>query len=152
MANQTATDREATLAAVHTTLAQSVAALVTGEDWRRAMECAASFRSRSFSNTLLIYVQHHQAYQQGQVREPMPTFVAGYRQWQSESHQVHREAHGYAILAPVVARFAANHGSDPRSAWHRLGPGEKLGRGEILRTQLVNTKVAHVLDSLSRVC
>jgi hypothetical protein len=146
MADQTTTDREAKLAAVHATLTQSVAALVTGEDWRRAMEFAARFRSRSFSNTLLIYVQHHQAYQQGQVPEPVPTFVAGYRQWQSIGHQVHRGAHGYAILAPVVARFAANHWSDPRSAWHRLGPGEKPGRGEILRTQLINTKVAHVWD------
>lgn len=146
MATQTTDDREAKLAAVHDKLARSVAALVTGDDWRRALEFAAKFRSRSFSNTLLIYVQHYEAYEQGRTPDPAPTFVAGYRQWQSLGHQVHRGASGYAILAPVVARFAAADWADPRGAWRRLGPREKAGPGEMLRTQLVSTKVTHVWD------
>jgi len=146
MQTQTAADREAKLAAVHENLAHSVAALVTGDDWRRALEFATKFRSRSFSNTLLIYVQHYEAYEQGRVPGPMPTFVAGYRQWQSMGRQVHRGAQGYAILAPVVARFAAADSNDPQGAWRRLGNREKLKRCEILRTKLVNTKVAHVWD------
>ncbi|QTE28624.1 ArdC-like ssDNA-binding domain-containing protein [Pengzhenrongella sicca] len=149
MQDQTTSDREAKLAAVHDTLTRSVAALVSGEDWRRALEFAAKFRSRSFSNTLLIYVQHFEAYEQGRVPDPVPTFVAGYRQWQSLGHQVRRGAGGYAILAPVVARFAATGWADPRSAWRRLGPREKSRPGEILRTQLISTKVAHVWDASS---
>lgn len=41
----------------------SVGALVTGEDWKRALEFSAIFRSRSFSSTILIYTQHEAAYQ-----------------------------------------------------------------------------------------
>lgn len=35
---------------------------MSGEDWKRASEFAATFRSRSFNNTLLIEVQHLDAY------------------------------------------------------------------------------------------
>ena len=131
---------------MHDTLTRAVGALVTGDDWRRAMEFSAKFRSRSFGNSVLIWVQHAEAYAQGLVPAPVPTFVAGYRQWQSLGHQVHRGARGYAILAPVIARYAATDPGDPRGAWRRLGPREKPPRGEILRTQLISTKVAHVWD------
>lgn len=40
--------REAKLDALHQKLTDSVSALVTGDDWRRALEFAARFRSRSF--------------------------------------------------------------------------------------------------------
>ncbi len=44
---QTRGAREAKLDAIHAQLTNSVTALVTGEDWRRAMEFATRFRSRS---------------------------------------------------------------------------------------------------------
>ena len=93
--------REAKLEALQQTLTESVAALVTGEDWKRALEFAAKFRSRSFNNTILIYVQHYGAFQEGRVPEPMPTYVAGFKQWLSLNRHVMKGQSGYAILAPV---------------------------------------------------
>lgn len=140
------TDREAKLAAVHDRLAAAVEALVTGDDWRRALEFAARFRSRSFANTVLIQVQHAEAYAQGRVPDPVPTFVAGYRQWQSIGRQVRRGAQGYAILAPVTARYAAADPTAPPGTWRPLDPREQTQPGEVTRTRLVGTRVAHVWD------
>jgi hypothetical protein len=78
------TAREVKLDAIHDQLTKSVAALVTGNDWRRALEFAARFRSRSFNNTVLIYVHQNAAYQAGLVPEPMPTYAAEFKQWLSE--------------------------------------------------------------------
>ncbi|MGK2853744.1 MAG: serine/arginine repetitive matrix protein 2, partial [Microbacteriaceae bacterium] len=61
------TAREAKLEALQQKLTDSVAALVTGDDWKRALEFAAHFRSRSFNNTILICVQHQAAFEQGRV-------------------------------------------------------------------------------------
>ena len=137
--------REAKLEAVHQQLTESVSALVTGEDWKRALEFAARFRSRSFNNTLLIHVQHHAAYQQGRVPEPMPAYVAGFRQWLSLNRHVMKGQRGYAILAPVTARLAS---STPETAesWRRLGRGEKPQAGEVVRSRLIGVKPAYVWD------
>ena len=43
--------REEKLEALHKKLTESVGALVTGEDWKRALEVAAKFRSRSACST-----------------------------------------------------------------------------------------------------
>ena len=124
-------------------------ALVTGEDWKRALEFAAKFRSRSFNNTMLIYVQHYAAFQQGRVPEPMPTYVAGFKQWLSLNRHVMKGQSGYAILAPVTARFAS---STPQNAdsWRRLGRGEKpqLRRGRPLqaRRPQARARLGHLPD------
>ena len=73
--------REAKLEALQEQLSEAVSALVTGEDWKRALTFAAQFRSRSFNNTMLIYAQHYSAYNEGRVPEPTPTYVAGFHQW-----------------------------------------------------------------------
>lgn len=137
--------RAAKLDAIQEQLTQSVAALVSGDDWRRALEFAARFRSRSFNNTILIHVQHHAAYVAGRVPEPMPTYVAGFRQWLSLNRQVMKGQSGYAILAPVTGRFAS---STPQisESWRRLGRGEKPQRGEVVRSRLVGLRLAHVWD------
>ena len=119
--------REAKLEALQQQLTASVGALVTGDDWMRALEFAAMFRSRSFNNTMLIYVQHYAAYQQGRVPEPMPRYVAGFRQWLSLNRHVLKSQSGYAILAPITARFASSTPGNAES-WRRLGRGER-GRG-----------------------
>ena len=137
--------REAKLDALQQQLTASVSALVTGEDWKRALEFAARFRSRSFNNTMLIYIQHHDAFQQGHVPEPMPTYVAGFRQWLSLNRHVMKGQSGYAILAPVTARFASSTPADAES-WRRLGRGEKPQFGEAVRSKLVGLKPAHVWD------
>jgi N-terminal domain of anti-restriction factor ArdC len=137
--------REAKLEALQQQLTASVSALVTGEDWKRALEFAARFRSRSFNNTMLIYVQHYAAFQQGRVPEPMPTYVAGFKQWLSLNRQIMKGQGGYAILAPVTARFASSTQENAES-WRRLGRGEKPQWGEVVRSRLVGLKPAHVWD------
>ena len=141
--------REAKLDELHEKLTSAVERLVSGDDWRSALAFAARFRSRSFNNTMLIYVQHYAAFRQGRVPEPMPTYVAGFRQWISLNRAVMKGQSGYAILAPVTARFATPSPADPDS-WRRLARGEKPGFGEAVRSKLVGLKPAHVWDPLSR--
>ncbi|MBF4770443.1 serine/arginine repetitive matrix protein 2 [Nocardioides agariphilus] len=137
--------REEKLEALQQQLSESVAALVTGEDWKRALTFAARFRSRSFNNTMLIYVQHYSAFDEGRVPEPTPTYVAGFQQWLSLGRHVEKGQHGYGILAPVTARFASANPSDEAS-WRRLSRGEKPGFGEIVKSRLIGLKPTHVWD------
>jgi hypothetical protein len=137
--------REAKLKALHQKLTASVDALVTGEDWKRALEFAVNFRSRSFNNTLLIFVQHYAAFQEGRVPEPMPTYVAGFKQWLSLNRAVAKGQTGYGILAPLTARLASADPADPAS-WRRLGRGEKPNVGETVRSTMVGLRPAHVWD------
>ena len=65
--------RDAKLDALHEQLTSAVESLVSGEDWKQALEFAARFRARSFNNTLLIFVQHQAAFEAGRVPEPVPT-------------------------------------------------------------------------------
>jgi hypothetical protein len=137
--------REAKLEALQQQLSASVSALVTGDDWKRALTFAAEFRSRSFNNTMLIYAQHYSAFKEGRVPEPTPTYVAGFHQWLALGRHVETGQHGYGILAPVTARFASANPSDAAS-WRRLSRGEKPGSGESVRSKLVGLKPAHVWD------
>ena len=137
--------REAKLEALHERLAESVAALVTGEDWKRALVFAARFRSRSFNNSMLIAAAHYSACLEGRVPDPSPTYVAGFRQWQSLGRHVVKGQSGYGILAPVTARFASRTPTDPGS-WHRLGRGEKPAPGEVVKARLIGVKPTHVWD------
>lgn len=137
--------REAKIDALHQQLTESVSALVTGDDWRRALEFAARFRSRSFNNTLLIFSQHQAAHQEGRVPGPVPTYVAGFKQWLSLNRHVMKGQGGYAILAPVTARYASTTPTNA-SSWRRLGRGEKPRGGEVVRSRLVGLKPAHVWD------
>lgn len=137
--------REANLERLQQQLSESVAALVTGEDWKRALTFAAQFRGRSFGNTMLIAAQHFAAYNEGRVPEPTPTYVAGFHQWLSLGRHVVKGQHGYGILAPVTARFASSNPADAAS-WHRLARGEKPGVGETVKSKLVGLKPTHVWD------
>ncbi|MGK2876668.1 MAG: serine/arginine repetitive matrix protein 2 [Nocardioides sp.] len=138
--------REEKLEALQQKLTESVGALVSGEDWQRALEFAAKFRGRSFGNTMLIAAQHHAAFQEGRVPEPMPTYVAGFHQWQRLNRAVMKGQSGYAILAPVTARFASSTPAEPES-WRRLARGEKPSPGEAVRSKLVGLKPAYVWDA-----
>jgi antirestriction protein ArdC len=139
------TQREAKLEALHDRLAAAVEGLVSGEDWIRAMVFAARFRSRSFANSLLICAQHAERYAAGSVAEPWPTYVAGFRQWESLGRSVGKGQRGYMIQAPVTARFASDNPSDAGS-WRKLGFREKPRPGEVARSKIVNVKPAYVWD------
>ena len=108
MNEETRAAHEARLEELHGQLADAVEGLVTGDDWARALSFAARFRSRSFNNTLLIWAQHAAAFEAGRVPETMPSYVAGYKQWQGLGRQVQKGQPGYQILAPVTGRFATS--------------------------------------------
>ena len=137
--------RDAKLDALHEQLTGAVESLVSGEDWKRALEFAARFRARSFNNTLLIFVQHQAAFESGRVPEPVPSYVAGFKQWQALGRQVSRGQSGYMILAPVTGRFAS---FTPKVAesWRRLGRFEKPKPGEAVRSRMVGVRPAYVWD------
>ncbi len=137
--------REAKLEELHEKLTNAVEQLVTGDDWRNALTFAARFRSRSFNNTMLIWVQHQAGFEAGRVPEPFPTLVAGYRQWQGLGRQVMKGQPGYMIFAPVTGRFATGTPSDSGS-WRRLGPREKPKPGEVVRSRMVGARPAYVWD------
>ena len=138
--------REAKLDALHERLTGAVEQLVSGEDWARALAFAARFRARSFANTILIFTQHREAYGLGLVPDPVPSHVAGYRQWQQLGRQVSKGQPGYQILAPVTGRFASATPQDAES-WRRLGKGEKPRAGETVRTKMVGVRPAYVWDA-----
>lgn len=138
--------REAKLDEVHARLTSAVEQLVSGEDWARALAFAARFRSRSFNNSVLIWLQHMEAFEAGRVPEPMPSYVAGYRQWQSLGRQVMKGQPGYMIFAPVTGRFASSKPADAES-WRRLGKGEKPRPGEVVRSKMITVRPAYVWDA-----
>jgi len=137
--------RDAKLDALHEQLTGTVESLVSGEDWKQALEFAARFRARSFNNTLLIFVQHQAAFEAGRVPEPVPTYVAGFKQWKALGRQVEKGQSGYMILAPVTGRFAT---FTPKVAesWRRLGRFEKPKPGETVRSRMVGVRPAYVWD------
>ena len=137
--------RDARLDELRERLTGAVESLVSGQDWARALAFAARFRSRSFNNTLLIWVQHEAAFEAGRVPEPFPSYVAGYRQWQQLGRQVEKGQGGYQILAPVTGRFASSTPADPES-WRRLSRGEKPRPGEVVRSRMVGVRPAYVWD------
>lgn len=137
--------RDAKLEQLHERLTAAVSELSTGDDWKQALEFAARFRSRSFGNTLLIWAQHLDAFEQGRVSATEPTYVAGYKQWQSLGRQVEKGQPGYMIFAPVKGRFASSTPQDAAS-WRRLGRFEKPKPGEVVRSRMVGAKPAYVWD------
>lgn len=138
--------RDARLDELHEKLAGAVEELASGDDWKRTLTFAANFRSRSFNNTLLIWVQHQAAHEQGLVPDPMPTYVAGYKQWQDLGRQVQKGQPGYQILAPVTGRFAS---ATPANAdlWRRLKKFEKPRPGETVRSKMIGVRPAYVWDA-----
>lgn len=139
------TKREAKLDELHDRLIGAVEQLISGKDWSEALVFAARFRSRSFNNTMLIFFQHQAAYEAGQVSEPLPSYVAGFKQWQQLDRQVEKGQAGYQILAPVTGRFASADPADPES-WRRLARGEKPRPGETVRSRMVGVRPAYVWD------
>lgn len=138
--------RDAELDALHERLAGAVDQIVSGDDWRRALEFAARFRSRSFGNTLLIWAQHQDAFEEGWVPDPEPSYVSGYKQWQTLGRQVAKGQPGYMIFAPVTGRFASSTPQDVESWRRRLGRLEKPKPGEAVRSRMIAARPAYVWD------
>lgn len=137
--------RDAKLDALHKQLIGAVESLASDDDWKRALEFAAHFRARSFNNTLLIFVQHQAAFAAGRVLDPVPSHVAGFKQWQTLGRQVNSGQSGYAIFAPVMGRFAS-HTPSIAESWRKLARYEKPMPGEVTRSRLIGVKPAYVWD------
>jgi DNA primase len=89
------TARAAKLEALHATLAEKIAAIRDGADWRNWLRVAAKFHAYSFNNQILIAAQ-----------QPDATEVAGYSAWKALGRQVNKGEQGIQILAPVLLRTA----------------------------------------------
>jgi antirestriction protein ArdC len=139
------TDRDVKIEALQERLAMAVKRLVTGDDWRKAIEFSARFRSRSFRNSALIAAQHLEAHELGLVPDPYPTYVAGFKQWQSLGRSIVKGRHGYQIFAPVKGRFASDAPSNPES-WRRLNRGDKPRPGETVKSKVIGLRLAYVFD------
>jgi len=70
-----------------------VEALVTSDDWKRALDVAQRFHRYSFGNVLLIGMQR-----------PDATLVAGYRKWNEFGRHVRNGERSIRILAPLVVK------------------------------------------------
>ncbi|MFE5291387.1 ArdC-like ssDNA-binding domain-containing protein [Isoptericola sp. NPDC056618] len=139
-----AATRERKIDEAHERLADAVEAMAADGGFRRAIEFAARFRTRSFNNCVLIAVQHAEAFEAGRVPTPQPTYVAGYRQWQRLGRQVTKGQSGYVILAPLTARYATDNPAV--GPWRLLTRGEQPAPGEVVRARLKGTKPAYVWD------
>ncbi|WP_146073457.1 ArdC family protein [Cryobacterium sp. N22] len=142
---QTRQGWDAKIAGLHERLVASVEALVTGNEWKRALEFSAHFRSRSFNNSLLIWAQHSEAHERGSVPTALPSYVAGFRHWQTLGRHVAAGQKGYMIFAPLTARFASSSPVDS-SSWRRLSPNERPRAGEAVRQRMVGARAAYVWD------
>jgi len=139
------------LAALHERLAEQVAALRTGQDWRRWLDVAHRFHTYSFNNTLLIYAQR-----------PESTAVAGYEAWKTLGRQVDKGERGIQILAPVVRRVTQDQAGrtdavvqrepDPARAGAAVArpgsdtPGDEGPSSEGDRRRVAGYRVAYVWD------
>lgn len=137
--------RQAQLEVMHERMVAEVKRMVTGNDWRRALEFTTRFRSRSFHNVLLIHEAHEDNYAQGLVPTPTPTYVAGFRQWQSLGRSVTKRQPGTQIMAPVKVRVVSMTPDDPHT-WRRLASGEQAKPGETTRYKMAGLRPAYVWD------
>jgi len=140
-------DRTASkLAAAQERLAEEVAALRSGEDWRRFLDFQAKLHVYSASNSTLIAVQHAEAFEQGLVGSVDPGYVAGFATWRALGRSVDRGQHGYMILAPC--RTDRRVALDPDGNARRLGRGETPGEGERVESRRVVSgfRVEHVFS------
>lgn len=119
--------------------------LVEGHRWQEMLRFAIRFRSRSVLNAVLIAVQHEAAYRAGKVSAPLPSYVAGFRQWQSLGRAPERGQKGYLIRSPVTA-LAASATPQVAASWRRLRGGEAPRPGETVRRVMLNVRQAQVWD------
>ncbi len=118
------------LAQLHQDLADQVARLRSGEEWKAYLDVASRFHDYSFNNLVLIYAQR-----------PDATLVAGYGAWQAMGRQVEKGERGIRIIAPVMRRPRGEGPEDVVSA-----PETGSVEVEAGRPVLAGYRVAYVWD------
>jgi hypothetical protein len=135
------------IGAAQAVLADQIAALVNGDDWRRYLALQSKLHAYSASNVMLIASQHAKAFDEGHVSTPEPTCVAGFYTWKALGRMVQKGQHGYTILGPVqrVRRTA----TDPDGSVRILGNGDEPvpGETEQRRPVLRGFRVEYVFDA-----
>jgi antirestriction protein ArdC len=116
-------ERRRKVEAAHEQLADGVARLVNGDEWRAMLAASVRFHDYSWRNVLLILAQR-----------PDARRVAGYRTWQSLGRQVRKGEKGIAVIAPVSYRTTPE---DEGNGEDEGSPGERRIQG---------WKVEHVFD------
>ncbi len=123
--------------AAQAVLADAVAGLRTSEDWTQFLRFQSKLHDYSANNVLLIAAQHAQAFADGKVDTPFPTYVASYRRWQGLDRQVERGQSGYAVIAPLRAKRRIATDSDGQTrllaADDTAGPGETEHVQQVMR-------------------
>lgn len=114
--------------AAQAALAEAVAGIRSGEDWRRYLEFQSQLHEYSANNCLLLIMQHGKLFEAGKVSTPIPSYVASYRKWQELGRQVERGQSGMSIIAPMrgIHRDAVSGDGSTRP----LARGETPAAGE----------------------
>lgn len=134
----------AKVAAAQEVLEAEVAAIQSGEDWKRFLELQAKLHAYSPSNVALIYAQHAAAFAEGRVTAIEPGYVAGFTTWRALGRSVNKGQHGYAVLAPLrrVERIAV--APDGRARPLANGETAEAGETEQARQKIRGFKVEYV--------
>lgn len=143
-AKDSAAQTAARIAHAQARIAQAVARIQSGDDWRDYLRLQSRLHSYSGNNTLLIWLQHAEAYEQGMVATPWPTYVAGFQTWKALGRSVDKGQHGYQILAPN--RHAARVAIDAADARRPLTRDELPAPGESVETHqgILGFRIEHV--------
>jgi hypothetical protein len=117
-------------------LASEVKALRSGEDWKRFLQFQSRLHAYSPNNVMLVYAQHARAYEDGQVSEPSPGYVAGFNTWKALGRSVVKGQHGYLVLAPLrgVSVVAVSE-QEGRNVVRPLEKGDTPAVGEQVETR-----------------
>ena len=129
--------RAAKLEALHATLAEQIAAIRDGADWRNWLNVASRFHAYSFNNQILIATQR-----------PEATAVAGFAAWKALGRQVNKGERGIQILAPVLLRSAPEAPVTPQPAGAERGESARktLDGEKREQTRIAAFRVVHVFD------
>jgi hypothetical protein len=132
------------IAATQAILVDAVAAIQSGDDWRRHLVLQSRLHAYSANNVVLIAVQHARAFAEGRAPTAVPSYVAGYSTWRALGRAVEKGQDGYAILAPL--RNAVRMAIDADGTTRRLGRGDRPSPGEQVESRAVlrGFRVEHV--------
>ena len=135
-----AAGRDARIAAAQELLAGEVAALQSGEDWKRYLEFSVRLHDYSPSNVMLVVAQYARLQAEGLVGGGELGYVAGFHSWRALGRSVSKGQRGMVVLAPVRYREAV----DGEGASRRLGRGERPAPGESESVRVRGFTVEHV--------
>ncbi len=97
------------LRAAHDKLQDAVAAIVSGDDWKRMLKVASNFHKYSFNNHLMFFCQR-----------PDATLVADFHKWKSMNRFVKKGEKGIGIFAPCSYRTKIETESGEEKTFQQL--------------------------------